>query len=72
MSRIVEGAISVILYDDDCVGIMLADDATGLFTPEIAVEIAQSLIDAAKEADPTLDVETVMHNYRVAHGTEVH
>lgn len=58
--------LKVLLYDDDTVGI----DTEGgicLFTPKTAIEIAQSLMQVAKEADPTLDVEAICKKYRETH-----
>lgn len=59
--------LKVILYGDDTVGIM-TEGGTCLFTPEIAVEIAQSLINVAKEVDPLINVEHIMKRYRESHG----
>ena len=58
--------LKVILYNDDTVGIM-TDGGTCLITPRVAVEIAQSLIDTAKEADPTLDTDAIRKNYTETH-----
>lgn len=65
--------LKVILYDDSAIGVIIGDE-TGLFTPHVAVEIACSLIEAAKEVDPTLDVNKVMKDYRDVRGLsdEVH
>ena len=54
--------LKVITFDDNAVGIML-EEGTALFTPSVAVEIAQSLIESAKEIDPTLDVEAICKRY---------
>ena len=61
------GSIKVIRYTDDTVGIQ-AEEGCSLFTPKVAVEIAASLINAAKECDPTMDVEEVMKAYRELNG----
>ena len=58
--------LKVILYGDDTVGIM-TEGGTALFTPAIAVEIAASLINVAKEADPLINVEHIMKRYHETH-----
>lgn len=58
--------LKVILYGDDTVGIML-EEGTALITPHIAVEIAQSLMQVAREADPMLDVEAICKHYKETH-----
>ena len=56
-----------VLLLDDAVGIETPDGVCVL-TPTVAVEIAQSLILAAKDADPSLDVQTVMDDYKANFG----
>ena len=58
--------LKVILYNDDTVGIQL-EAGTALVTPHVAVEIAQSLMATAKEADPTLDVEAICQRFKETH-----
>jgi 3-deoxy-D-arabino-heptulosonate 7-phosphate (DAHP) synthase len=59
--------LKVIIYGDDAVGI-ITEGGMSLFTPQVAVEIAQSLINVAKEVDPLLNVEAVMKAYHETHG----
>lgn len=59
--------LRVIIYDDYAVGVVVGNE-TGLFEPKIAIEIAQSLISAAKDVDPMIDVAKIMKDYRESHG----
>lgn len=59
-------SLKVILYNDDTVGLMF-EEGTCLIQPMIAVQIAQSLIQVAQEADPTLDVEAIRKEYMETH-----
>ena len=58
--------IKVVVYSDDTIGI-ITEGGMSLFTPQVAVEIAQSLINVAKEVDPLLNVEAVMKAYHETH-----
>jgi len=58
--------IKVAKVGEDTVGIITESDVC-LFTPQVSVEIAVSLIDVAKEQDPSMDVEAVMKEYRKTH-----
>lgn len=68
-----EGAISILLLSDEMVGIALGD-STCIVTPTVAIEIAQSLLLVAEQADITLDPACIMQVYRDSHGLkrEVH
>jgi len=59
--------LKVIMYGDDAVGI-ITEGGMSLFTPQVAVEIAQSLINVAKEVDPLLNVEDVMKRFHETRG----
>lgn len=65
--------LKVIVYNDNVIGIVVGEEC-GLFTPQVAIEIAQSLILSAKEADPMIDVKGIIKNYHDSRGisAEVH
>lgn len=52
---------------EDTVGIITDNGDMCLFTPTVALEIACSLMDIAKEQQPDIDVEAVMKAFRVSH-----
>lgn len=61
-----KGKLNVVLYDDDTIGIVVGDDVDIGISPKVALEIAQSLITVALEADPTLDSTKIMGDYKAA------
>lgn len=61
-----DDSLKVVLYSDDTVGIMIKDGLC-LITPQVAVEIAQSLMMVAKQADPSLDVDGISKTFKETH-----
>lgn len=56
--------LKVVLIQGDTVGIQI-NDGYCLFNAHTALEIAQSLINTAIEADPSIDAPAVMEAYRL-------
>lgn len=60
------GNLKVAKVGEYTVGIITESDFC-LFTPQVSVEIACSLIEVAKEQDPNMDVNAVMKAYTDSH-----
>jgi hypothetical protein len=42
---------------------IITPSGTSICTPQVAIEISQSLINAAKEADPLINAEHIIREY---------